>query len=140
MRQVRYEMSNRWSVQFGVRCNAHVSDCDRIHVRNGLARMLRKWRPHVHANRFGFIWFHMRQVWYKTSNRWSVQFGVRCNADVSVGDGIRVRNGLARMLHKWRPHVQQINLTSYDPNAAGPVRDIQQLERAIWSEMQCSRQ
>jgi len=34
----------------------------------------------------------------------------------------------------------QINLTSYDPNAAGPVRDVQSMERAIWSEMQCSRQ
>jgi len=185
-------------VQFGVRCNAHVSDCDRIHVRNGLARMLHKWRPHVHANQFDFIWCLMRQVWYEMSNRWSVQFGVRCNAHVSDCDRIHVRKGLARMLHKWRPHVHanqfdfirsqcgrsgtsclkdtacnfeedamltsviamefasgtvlqecyingvhtcmQINLTSYDPNAAGPVRDVQSMERAIWSEMQCSRQ
>jgi len=28
-----------------------------------------------------------------------------------------------------------INLTSYDPNAAGPVRDVQQIERAMTSNL-----
>jgi len=29
----------------------------------------------------------------------------------------------------------QINLTSYDPNAAGLVRDVQQIERAMTSNL-----